>query len=309
MHTTRPFALAALPGAAAIALWGAYRHTMNEVSIRWTAPSDLPGELRTVPTSWGRLSYRLVVGARLEPPLVLVHGWGRSADSVWWHLLRQTGRTTLVVDLPGHGRSLLEERFTFDLAAEAVNAAIADAGLARPVLVGHSMGGPVCLTVVRQAGEGSFAGVVAIATAAYWVRPRLRMMAAAAPYLLAPASPVAVGARRAHLRLGSEQELWTGAEHLLGPDRRTLEESAFELRRFDARSWKGFKLPPGVWVVTLHDGVIAPVDQRSSASHFGVPVVELPSDHPVVMKEPGEVAGIIERSARTWEVTSGPVEN
>ena len=299
MQASRSFALAALPGAAAIALWGAYRHTVNELSIRWTTPPHLPGEVRTLPTAWGRLSYRLVRGTDLAPPLVLVHGWGRSADSVWWQLIEQTDRTTLIVDLPGHGRSLLEAPFTFDLAAEAVNTAISDAGLTRPVLVGHSMGGPVTLTVLRQSGEHSFAGFVAIATSAYWVRPRLQIMAAAAPYLLAPASPITVGAQRAQLRRDSEKAARIAEAYPLRPTRRVLEESAIALKRFDARGWRGFRIPPGVWIVTLHDGVISADDQRSSASHFGIPVVEIPSDHPVVMRDAEAVAGIIERSAHT----------
>ena len=303
MQAGRSFALAALPGAAAIAVWGAYRHTVNELSIRWAVPLHLHGEVRTLPTAWGRLSYRLVTGTDPAPPLVLVHGWGSSADSMWWQLIGKTDRTTLVVDLPGHGRSLLEAPFSFDLAAEAVTAAIADAGLTRPILVGHSMGGPVSLTVLRQSGEHDLAGFVAIATSAYWVRPRLQIMAAAAPYLLAPASPITVGAQRARLRRDSEPAART-AEADLRPSRRVLEESAIELKRFDARGWRGFRIPSGVWIVTLNDGVIAPDDQRSSASHFGIPVVELPSDHPVVMRDPEAVAGIIERSAHTWADTA-----
>ena len=307
MQTSRSLALTALPGAAAIALWGAYRHAVNELSIRWTSPLHLPGEVRTLPTAWGRLSYRLVIGTDPAPPLVLVHGWGRSADSVWWSLIGHTDRTALVVDLPGHGRSILEAPFTFDLAAEAVNAAIADAGLVCPILVGHSMGGPVSLAVIRQSGRDEFTGFVPIATSAYWVRPRLQIMTAAAPYLLAPASPITVGAQRAQLRRESAQAV-AGAT-LMRPTRRVLEESAVELRRFDAREWKGFRLPPGVWIVTLHDGVIAAVDQRASASHFGVPVVEFPSDHPVVMRDPEAVAAVIHRSARSWAemVPSGQV--
>jgi pimeloyl-ACP methyl ester carboxylesterase len=303
MQANRSLALVALPGAAAIALWGAYRHTVNELSTRWTTPPRLPGEVRTLATTWGRLSYRLVAGTGMAPPLVLVHGWGSSADSMWWRLIGQTDRTTLVVDLPGHGRSLLEAPFTFDLAAEAVNAAIADAGLARPILVGHSMGGPVSLTALRQSGEDSFAGFVGIATSAYWVRPRLQIMAAAAPYLLAPSSPITIGAQRAQRRRDSEQEATIAEAGLSRPSRRVLEESAVELKRFDAREWRGFRVAPGVWIVTLQDGVIAPDDQRASATHFGIPVVELTSDHSVVMRDPEAVAGTIERSANAWVET------
>jgi pimeloyl-ACP methyl ester carboxylesterase len=47
----------------------------------------------------------------------------------------------VVVDLPGHGRSQLDEPFSFEQAAEAVERSAIHAGLERPVLAGHSMGG------------------------------------------------------------------------------------------------------------------------------------------------------------------------
>ena len=64
----------------------------------------------------------------------------------------------------------------------------------------HSMGGPVALTGFRQSEPGCFAGFVAIATSAYWVRPRHQVMVAAAPYLLSPASPIVTGAMRAETK-------------------------------------------------------------------------------------------------------------
>ncbi len=62
------------------------------------------------------------------------------------------------------------EPFSFGLAAEAVGRVVSDAGVERPVLVGHSMGGPVVLTTLRHAAA-EFSGLVALATSAHWVRP------------------------------------------------------------------------------------------------------------------------------------------
>jgi pimeloyl-ACP methyl ester carboxylesterase len=320
MRTTRSIALATLPAAAAIALWNGYRRVSKELGSHVATSPRIPGTVRSIPTSWGRLSYRIVPGNDPGPPLVLVHGWGRSADSVWWPLIANTQRTVVAIDLPGHGRSLLDQRFTFDLAADAVLAAVADSGVIRPVLVGHSMGGPIALTALRraarsgrvdselgQSGPGQsghcdpgFVGFVAIATSSYWVRPRHQIMVAAAPYAMAQGSPLLMRAQRAETRRAPDQASRIAWEYAVRPPRRILEEAAAELRRFDARRWDDLSLPPAVWIVTLEDGIIDPDDQAASARRLGIPTVELPNDHPVVIQAPAALASIIEEWSTLW---------
>ena len=258
------------------------------------ASPRIPGRVRALPAAWGRVSYRIIPGSDPGPALVLVHGWGRSADSVWWPLMAHTDRTVVAIDLPGHGRSILDERFSFDLAADAVIAAVLDSGVVRPILVGHSMGGPVALTAIRRAGPPDFGGFVAIATSSYWVRPRHQIMVAAAPYALARNSPILMRAQRAETRRAPDQADRIAWEYAMRPPRRVLEEAAGELRRFDARKWADLSLPPAVWIVTLDDGVIDPDDQRASARHLGIPTIDLRSDHPVVIQAPKDLASIIE---------------
>ena len=300
MQPSRSFTLAALPGAAAIALWGGYRHAVHEFHADKTMPLHLPGLVRTIPTDWGQLSYRYVAGSNPGAALVLVHGWGWPADSVWWQLIQETDRTVIAVDLPGHGRSILERRFTFALAAEAVNAAVVDAELVRPILVGHSMGGPVALTAFRRPEAEGFSGFVAVATSAFWVRPRHQVIVAAAPYLFAPTSPIVKSAMRAEAKRDPDRAAQVEREYAMRPTRQVLTQTASELRRFDARKWKGLSIPNAVWIVTVEDGVVSPDDQRASARHFGIPVIDLASDHPAVRRAPGEVSEIIERSSRHW---------
>lgn len=300
MRATKSLVLAALPCAAAVALWSGYRRAVEELGTHRTVPPFLPGRVRAVSTPWGRLSYRIVRGTDQGPPLVLVHGWGRSGDSVWWPLMEHTRRTVLAVDLPGHGRSLLEKQFTFDLAADAVQTAIADAGLVRPVIVGHSMGGPVALTALRHAGRHAFAGFVAVATSAFWVSPRHQFIVAAAPYVLAQSSPILMRRQRAETRRSPDQAERIAWEYAMRPTRQVLEETSDELRRFDARTWRDLMIPPAAWIVTLNDGIIAPADQRASADHFGIPTVDLASDHPVVGRAPAAVAEVIERSSTAF---------
>lgn len=79
-----------------------------------------------------------------RPPLVFVHGL--TFDSSMWQPalaeLRTTdpGRQTLVLDLPGHGGSPAWPSYDIDSVAGAVHAAVTQAGLERPVVVGHSLG-------------------------------------------------------------------------------------------------------------------------------------------------------------------------
>lgn len=106
------------------------------------------------------------------PPLVLLHGFADSADT--WRraldLLGRRGRRALAVDLPGYGVAdglkagvpVLEQYRTF--AAAAVRHASDEAGRARVVLAGNSLGGAVALRAAEDAGL-PLAGIVPVAPA------------------------------------------------------------------------------------------------------------------------------------------------
>ena len=95
--------------------------------------------------------------------LVLVHGW--TCDMTFWRdqVDAFAARTRVVlVDLPGHGQSdkpMVD--YTQDLFARGVHAALADAGVKRATLVGHSMGTPVIRQFYRLY-PGETAGLVAV---------------------------------------------------------------------------------------------------------------------------------------------------
>ena len=293
MNGSRAFALASVPAAAGLA-WQQYRRDVRAVEAHPTVEPELPGHRRQIPTPWGTVTYRWVAGDPHQPALVLVHGWGKTSDSGWWPVISGCGRTMVVVDLPGHGRSQLDERFSFSLAAEAVERATIHAGLERPVLVGHSMGGPVALTILRRSGAAAFSGFVALATSAYWVRPRLRVMMAMAPYAMAPGSPFLMRAEHAELRLAPDRAHQIAWSYTRRPARRLLDETASALSRFDARNWTDLTLPPTTWVVATHDGVLAPEHQISSARHFDARVVEVDAQHSMVVQSPGAVLELLE---------------
>ena len=129
---------------------------------------------------------------------------------------------------------------------------------------------------------------------------RHQMMVAAAPYAMAQGSPILMRAHRAEIRRAPDQARRIAWEYAVRPPRRILEEAAAELRRFDARRWDDLSLPPALWIVTRQDGIIDPADQAASAQKLGIPTVDLPNDHPVVVQAPAALAKIIEEVSSVW---------
>src|SRR5262249_45122534 len=65
------------------------------------------------------------------------------------------GRRALALDLPGHGSSPALERGGLSPVVEAVHDAVVAAGLDEPIVVGHSIGGPIAaIYAPRQPTSG-----------------------------------------------------------------------------------------------------------------------------------------------------------
>ena len=75
-----------------------------------------------------------------RPPMVLLHGLTFERRQ-WAPVVARLGdRRTVALDLPGHGESP-RGSYTFDDVTGAIHEAVTAAGLRRPVLIGHSIGG------------------------------------------------------------------------------------------------------------------------------------------------------------------------
>jgi pimeloyl-ACP methyl ester carboxylesterase len=92
------------------------------------------------------------------PAVVLVHGLGASSFS-WRDTVAALSKhhTTYAVDLLGFGQSAAPSSFAYtaQAQADAVAAFITAQGLSKPAIIGHSMGGGVCLYLADKAAQGS----------------------------------------------------------------------------------------------------------------------------------------------------------
>jgi pimeloyl-ACP methyl ester carboxylesterase len=123
------------------------------------ALADAP-EHREVDVEGAPVHYR-AWGDPDAPGLVLVHGG--AAHSGWWDHVAPllTSHRVVALDLTGHGDSGRREVYDMHQWAREVVAVAAAERLARPVVVGHSMGGWVAVTVGVEHG-GAVAAVAYI---------------------------------------------------------------------------------------------------------------------------------------------------
>ena len=128
----------------------------------FTAALAAPAESRTATVAGASIAYR-AWGAPGGRGIVLVHGG--AAHSRWWdHIgpLLAQGRRVAAVDLSGHGDSGRRDSYSLDDWAREVLGAAADGGItARPVVVGHSMGGFVALRAASMFGT-QLEGVIVV---------------------------------------------------------------------------------------------------------------------------------------------------
>ena len=101
--------------------------------------------------------------------VVFLHGVGGAARA--WAPQMQSfasaGFAPVALDLPGYGARPPVAEMHFDELAADVEAAIAERGLQRPVLVGHSLGGMVAQTMLRRRPDGYAAAVLCCTSPAF----------------------------------------------------------------------------------------------------------------------------------------------
>ena len=119
--------------------------------------------LLTSSARWEKLSYRKS-GDFPGMAIILIHG--AVGDSrLYRYQLRHFGARfkTIAVDLPGHGQSYTGTKPSLDDFINAIEDILAEESISSFVLIGHSMGGGVCMEAYRR-GLSGLAGMVLVST-------------------------------------------------------------------------------------------------------------------------------------------------
>ncbi len=102
-------------------------------------------------------------------PIVFLHGIGGAArqfaGQVAWFAAR--GYRAIAWDMPGYGASAPLPLVSIDALAASLGGFIAELGLERPVLVGHSIGGMIVQRLLAEAPHAARAAVLAQTSAAF----------------------------------------------------------------------------------------------------------------------------------------------
>jgi pimeloyl-ACP methyl ester carboxylesterase len=100
---------------------------------------------------------------------VFLHGVGGSARAFTPQVasFAAAGYAPFALDLPGYGERPPVQAMDFEELARDVEAAIAERGLRRPALVGHSLGGMVAQTALRRRPDGYAAAVLCCTSPAF----------------------------------------------------------------------------------------------------------------------------------------------
>jgi 3-oxoadipate enol-lactonase len=244
-----------------------------------------------------------------DPAVLLLHGWGVTADINFFQVYPALSDAYRVVALDhrGHGRGLRTVTpFSLEDCADDAAALLGAIGIARAVVVGYSMGGPIALLLAHRHPEAC-AGLVLEATSLEFQEGiRERALWRSLNFLeagLRHGSGDGVVQRVLRAAVDEQPSLdpyrsWLAAEFRRG-DIGAIVEAGRALSGYDARPWaKSVRVPTAV-VLTTADRLVARRKQRSLASAFGARVFELRGDHDVPITG-GDSLGSSTRAAVDW---------
>jgi pimeloyl-ACP methyl ester carboxylesterase len=133
---------------------------LNASTVQTDQPSEFPPDsgvsLRTLAWSPGQVFAppRHDAPISSSPTVILLHGLGDGAD-IWRPMMAawKTPLTVIAFDLPGHGGSpsLAPAEYQVSRLADLVAEALAQQGIVRPVLVGHSLGARIAVELAARA--------------------------------------------------------------------------------------------------------------------------------------------------------------
>jgi 3-oxoadipate enol-lactonase len=102
-------------------------------------------------------------------PVIFLHGIGGGARSFAPQIasFASAGYQPAALDLPGYGARAPVDAMSFETLAADVESTLAQSGLDKPALVGHSMGGMLVQTLLRRKPDGYVAAVLSCTSPAF----------------------------------------------------------------------------------------------------------------------------------------------
>lgn len=234
---------------------------------------------------------------------VLVHG---AMHGAWcWEdvaaRLTEKGHLVVVPELPGHGRRAAEVRHAgVEAYGRAVADAMAQAGVSRAVLVGHSMGG----LVIARAAELARSRIARLVFLAAVVPAHGRSIAETnmtAPARAALRAQITGrGDGTFHHSAETAWARWMGdlpradprvarAIARLTPQAARPFFERVDLRRFDTLAI------PRTYIRCLRDAAVIPSRAAATAARLGVTPVDLDCAHDPMLSQPDELARLLTR--------------
>lgn len=234
---------------------------------------------------------------------VLVHGAMHGAwcwEDVAARLVAK-GHRVVVPELPGHGRRAAEVR---SAGAEAYGRAVADAmaqaGISRAVLVGHSMGGLVIAKAAELVPE-RIAHLVFLAAVVPAHGSSIALANMTAPAREALAAQVA-GRGDGTFRHSAEVAWARWMADLPRSDPRvgralarlTPQAARPFFERVDLRRFDALRIPR-TYIRCLHDAAVVPALAAATAARLGVAPVDMDTAHNPMLSEPDELVRLLTR--------------
>lgn len=254
-------------------------------------PSWLPPGLTVSVPGIGELFVRdsAAPGTPDRPPVLLLHGWGVTADVNFFNVYAELARSyrVLALDHRGHGRGMRsDDPFTLEECADDAARLLEVTSACPAIVLGYSMGGPVALLMAQRHPELVGALVVGASALEFHESVRERFVWHGLTFAEA-------ALEHGRLRGCIERLLYEAVEHnpSLGSERawihgelrrgslREILEAGAAIRRFDARRFATEIQVPAVVVLTTCDRLVAPRKQRALAASLRATVVELEADH------------------------------
>jgi len=251
-----------------------------------------PGRIVNVPGRGELFTRDTGASRRAGPPILLLHGWGATADVNFFTVFPAlAGFRAVALDHRNHGRGLRPETpFSIDDCADDAAALLTALGIDQAIVVGYSMGGAIALSLARRHPE-LVSGLVMAATALEFSgEPRDQLLwhgLSLVEAALRHGSGDGVIQRLLRDALDKDPTLDPYRAWLAGEVRRGhvpgLLEAGRALRSFDARPWAAELQAPAAMVVTTADRLVPPRKQEALAAALAAATYEVDGDHDAII--------------------------